>query len=227
MRYKFILVFILLLGTVNSWDWDTHRFIARELCEDLECGVCLEYMINGSIAPDRDFRDFINHHCYDPSWNCLEGDWTCPTKYDCPALEKADEWLQKSKNDTGCVNYYDLAVASHYFMDSKVFWHKVKNEDYENCHESFETQVGDHINENQFTVTVCNISVTKSEINNWLYEFELKLGAVPSLHPQKLITEEIKELFLEGDGRYVLALLVVSILFVILKKPKKKRLKKR
>lgn len=227
MRYRSILVFILLLGIVNSWDWDTHRYIARELCEDLECGVCLEYMINGSIAPDKDFRDPINHHCYSPLWKCPEGDWTCATENHCPALEKTNEWLQKSRNDIGCMKYYDMAVASHYFMDSKVFWHKVKNEDYENCHRPFETQVGNHIDEDQFTVTVCNINVTKAEINNWFYELELELGIVPPLHPQKSTLEEIKELFLEGNGRYILALLAILVFLAVFKKPKKRRRRKR
>ena len=184
-RMLIISAILLMLVPGLSWDWSTHRYVARQLCSHLDCGNCLDIMINGSIAPDQVFKDTINHHCYNPSIGCPSGNWTCPQRPDCPALEKADEWLTKSREDTGCRKYYDIAVASHYFMDSKVFWHTVQNEDYDKCHAPFETRVGEQIG-NDFTVSVCGIVIDSQDFDGYLTEFEGKLNA-----PQPSIWDRI------------------------------------
>lgn len=219
MRFKALIIIVLFLSSINAWDWDVHRFWANELCDYLDCGVCREHMINGSIAPDKDFKDFINHHCYDLSWDCPEGyDWDCPTKNDCPALEKADEWLLKSRSDSGCLKYYDIGVASHYFSDSKVFWHKVQREDYDRCHRPFESQVGDRINED-FEVSVCGISVTKQDMNLWLEEFKVMLYRPPK-EPN---STSIEDFFFKQNGRYVIGLIVILFSLALLSRKKKRR----
>jgi len=180
MQRMLIISVILLLTPGLSWDWSTHRYVARQVCSYLDCGNCLDSMINGSLAPDQVFRDTINHHCYNPSAGCISGNWTCPQRLDCPALEKADEWLTKSREDIGCQKYYDIGVAAHYFMDSKVFWHNVQNED-TSCHTQFESQVGEQIG-NDFTVSVCGIVIDSQDFDGYIKEFEGKLNApAPSI----------------------------------------------
>lgn len=174
------LVFVcFLLPSCLSWDWSTHFYAAREICDYLGCGNCLPDMLNGSIAPDRDFKDFANHHCYSPLWNCPKGDWLCPDAFDCPALEKADYWLAKSREDSGCQKYYDIGVASHYFLDSKVFWHQVESEEYDKCHAKFEELVGENIDKN-FNISVCGVNITKVEFEGYVRAFEGRLGGVHS-----------------------------------------------
>jgi len=170
-----IVLLLLLVPTAFSWDWTTHQYAARELCDYLSCGACLPDILNGSIAPDRDFKDFSNHHCYSPLWNCPTGDWVCPDKFDCPALEKSDYWLAKSKEDSGCDRFYDIGVASHYFLDSKVFWHQVMSEDYEGCHAKFEELVGEKIG-TDFDIWVCSVHMNSSIFQGYVQEFESKLG---------------------------------------------------
>lgn len=160
-----------------SWDWATHEYAARQICDYIGCGDCLPDMLNGSIAPDRDFRDFVNHHCYDPLWECPEGDWVCPDQFDCPALEKSGEWLERSGQDSGCARFYDIGVASHYYLDSRVFWHRVSNED-ESCHSRFESRVGDSVTGN-FSVTECGVTVSKAELDEHVAEFKNKLAQGP------------------------------------------------
>jgi len=170
-----VLALLLLVSPAFGWDWTTHEYAAGEICGSLNCGACLPAILNGSIAPDRDFKDFSNHHCYSPLWNCPPGDWVCPDKFDCPALEKSDYWLAKSKQDSGCDRYYDIGVASHYFLDSKVFWHQIASEDYESCHARFETMVGEKI-DTDFNITVCSASMTKAAFEGYVKEFEQKLA---------------------------------------------------
>jgi hypothetical protein len=185
-----VLVFVslLLLSSGLSWDWTTHQYAAREICSYVGCGGCLEAMLNGSIAPDRDFKDNINHHCYDPSHDCPNGDWICPDRFDCPALEKSDEWLTKSREAIGCEKFYDIGVASHYYLDSRVFWHQVTKEDESNCHARFEKLVGENIN-NDFNVSVCGINITKADFEGYVSGFEGQLG--PKDYTKEIVTGAI------------------------------------
>jgi len=167
---------LLLISPALAWDWPAHEYAAREICNYTGCGNCMLEMTNGSIAPDRDFKDTINHHCYEIVQNCPPGNWTCPNKTDCPALEKADEWLQKAALDTGCNESYDVGVASHYFLDSKVFWHTVSNEDYQHCHAEFEHDVGLQI-ESDFSLSVCGIGITKADFEGFVHDFENEVSS--------------------------------------------------
>ena len=119
MLGKTVFLILILTLAVLSWDWDVHRWAGDQICDYLNCGECRDEMVNGAVAPDRDFRDFTNHHCYNTSWTCPASStdqWTCPTKNDCPALEKTEVWL--ANKTEGCSYYYNIGVASHYFSDS-------------------------------------------------------------------------------------------------------------
>ncbi|MCS7144618.1 MAG: zinc dependent phospholipase C family protein [Archaeoglobaceae archaeon] len=173
MWLKRLLVLVLLLSPTLAWDWDTHRWFAEKVCDEFNCNCYLEIK-NGSIAPDRDFKDTNLHHCYDPS-TCIEGDeWKCPTIKRCPAMDKAEEWLEKAKVETGCNKWYALGVASHYWLDSKCFWHQVQDENYTVCHKPFEDKVGDRFYKGQtaWEVCQCDVCVSYSNFESWLSEFK-------------------------------------------------------
>lgn len=223
MRGKVTLLILILLLSSFSWDWDTHKWIANQVCDYLNCGVCREYILNGSIAPDKDFNDFTNHHCYNTSWNCLASptnEWACPTRNDCPALEKAQSWL--SNKTEGCSYYYNIGVASHYFSDSKVFWHRVQNEDYDNCHAPFETAVGNDIEKADFTVTRCGVTVTKADLNQVVSDLKVYLGA-PQDNTQS--PDQVQNLLNRDEVKYAIAFFVVLLLtaFSLRKTKRRKR----
>jgi len=175
MKREFVLLkllLLLLIFPVQGWDWDTHRWFAERLCNDFSCG-CLQEIKDGSIAPDRDFRDTGLHHCYDPL-SCTESNyWDCPTARKCPAMDKASEWLEKAKTMSGCGKWYAIGVASHYWLDAKCFWHQVQNEDYNACHKPFEDKVGDRFYKKQtgWTVCQCDVCVSYSDFEQWYAEF--------------------------------------------------------
>ncbi|NOQ55584.1 MAG: hypothetical protein GQ477_02130 [Nanohaloarchaea archaeon] len=92
-------------------------------------------MMEWSNIPDTVFKDMINHHDYDINKDCPESDfWTCPTKNDFKASRKVQEYLDSARQKEGCSRWKDIAIASHYFFDTKVFWHNVQDEDYFMCH---------------------------------------------------------------------------------------------
>jgi len=145
MNKYVVLVFLLLASSANAWDWDTHEYMGEEICRDFECG-CLEEIVNGSIVPDKYFKDNFRHHCYLDGMNCTESDeWDCPQKEDCPSLEQVNLWLEKANESEGCEKWKSIGIALHYYSDSYVFWHQVQKEDYRKCHESFERAIGDEI----------------------------------------------------------------------------------
>jgi hypothetical protein len=173
-----VIVVLAMIPSAQAWDWDVHQYAASEICDHLNCGGCRENMLNGSIAPDRDFKDSVNHHCYNPLWDCPDGDWTCPDRFDCPALEKMEYWLAEARQADGCDRYYAISVASHYYLDAQVFWHRVADEDYDSCHAKFEDLAGkDPAN---FNITVCGVSATAEELNRHIADFEDKLGKTDS-----------------------------------------------
>jgi hypothetical protein len=162
--------------------------LAEQICNNFDCG-CLGDIKSGSIAPDKVFRDFRDHHYYNPSICTPSSYYTCPTYYDDIALEKADYWLDRARSDSGCDMWYDIGVASHYFFDSKAIWHQVRDEDYNECHKPFETEVGDKFKYGytDWSVCRCEECVSYSDFFPWISEFEQKLGFV-SQYPVPTIT---------------------------------------
>ena len=45
-----------------------------------------------------------------------------------------NEYLESASKKTSCDRWRDIAIASHYFFDTKVFWHNVQKENYFKCH---------------------------------------------------------------------------------------------
>lgn len=179
--FAFLFVFLFLIAApANAWWNSTHSALAGKVCADFNCSCESEVAVGANI-PDDVFKDFINHHCYNMSLECPEsedGMWKCPTRNHCPAYTKIDFWLEEAKKSAGCERWKDVAIASHYFFDTKVFWHNVQDENYFKCHEPFERKVNEKFLEGRkgWTVSQCGISVGYAEFEPWVREFEEKIG---------------------------------------------------
>ncbi len=127
-KYALLLIFLILTTNTLAWKWETHEGIAENIYENLPEGIQnnldLKLMQEGSIAPDKTFRDYTNHH-YPPSY------------------KKADYWLNKTKELYANEEYdkasFALGVASHYISDSFSAPHYIKKEP-PNSHEEYEEQ---------------------------------------------------------------------------------------
>lgn len=164
-----ILMIVLLLSTAVAWDFEVHEALAGEACDFLHCGECKDIMVNASTEPDWLFKDQRKHHYYSTAWNCPEGNWTCPKHDDFIALEKVHEWLLNSTIATACNKYYAIGVASHYFYDSKVFWHRVQKEPWWK-HKQWEEDVGLIYGED-FTYSKYGVTISSADFKVWKAEF--------------------------------------------------------
>src|SRR3989344_1639489 len=112
-----ILSILLLIPNVFAWNWFTHQEIGENvynaLPEDLQNKLNLEKIKEGTIAPDKDFKDNVRHH-YPQSYNLTL------------------HWLDVAKNSLETQDYdnasYAFGVATHYVSDSFSAPHYVKNE---------------------------------------------------------------------------------------------------
>ncbi len=136
---RLYLPFLLLI--LCGWKWQTHSNLAeasyRHLPEEVQEKLNLTLVKEGSIAPDKVFKDNRNHH-YPPS------------------LKRADEWLQRAKNAYFDQDYneasYAFGVASHYISDSFVAVHNIRKES-SGMHSLFESQAGKYLPR-----ALCNVS---------------------------------------------------------------------
>ncbi len=164
--------------------------LAEKVCRDFDCG-CIEEIRDAAVIPDRDFKDNINHHCYNLSVFCEPSEYyTCPKKNSCPALEKMNYWLTESEkaqgcekssrecsklSETSCQKWRDIGIASHYYFDSRVFWHKVQNEEYYKCHEPFEGKVEKKFEANDgssWTIDACGAQENYANMVSYVNDFE-------------------------------------------------------
>tara|TARA_Y100000310_G_scaffold343864_1_gene453558 strand:- start:2398 stop:3111 length:714 start_codon:yes stop_codon:yes gene_type:complete len=112
-----ILCFLLLIQASYAWDWQVHPRIAEKAVEALPLEIQEKLnttkLIEGSIAPDKDFHDNVLHH-YPPSYN------------------KTLYWLNITKIEFEKENYneasYAFGVASHYITDSFATPHYIYKE---------------------------------------------------------------------------------------------------
>lgn len=129
MKKLFLLILIvLLIPNVFAWNWFTHKEfgenIYNSLPEELQAKLNLEKIREGTIAPDKDFKDNVRHH-YPPSYN-LTLHW----------LDIAKKSLEQQDYDNAS---YAFGVATHYVSDSFSAPHYVKKEPY-SLHEEYEWQ---------------------------------------------------------------------------------------
>ena len=191
-----VLIALMIIGLpASAWWNDTHGALAEKVCRDFNCS-CIEDIAEWSNIPDALFKDMINHHDYDTNKDCPESRyWRCPTENDFKASRKVQEFLDSAEQKEGCSAWKDIAIASHYFFDTKVFWHNVQDEDYFECHKGFEQQVNEHFlnKDTDWTVCTCGICVSYDEFEPWVLEFEEKIGFLDKVYETPLIVENEKD----------------------------------
>jgi len=193
----FIALFLLLFVPFSyAWKWETHEYLAEQVCNQIT-GCMVDCIKNGSVVPDRDFNDFINHHVYrecktvNAEWcengecqDCSQGDMT-----DDIAITRYVHWISKSKSEADlCTKFYDLGIATHYFFDSKVFFHQTKGEK-ESCHNEFENNVNERIKNKDYsnwTECACGVCVNFSDFENWETEFMSEKNRLYNLNATKI-----------------------------------------
>lgn len=198
MKAAIIPAFVLMLlvsSGASAWQWETHSTLAEKVCRDFGCG-CIAEIRDAAVIPDRDFKDTVNHHCYNVSEPCAPSEYyTCPKKNSCPALEKMEKWLSESRGKTACERWKSIGIASHYYFDSRVFWHKVQSEDYDKCHEPFEGDVEKKFEANDgsgWTIDACGASENYANMVQYAGEFEEILAdnsAPPKIQDAPLLPE--------------------------------------
>ncbi|MCK4967811.1 MAG: hypothetical protein KAS12_02035, partial [Candidatus Aenigmarchaeota archaeon] len=174
--YLFILMFLLPTPTYAWWN-NTHGALAEKVCMDFNCS-CVSSMTEWANIPDAVFKDMINHHDYNLSDSCPKSsEWVCPTKNDFKASKKMNEYLKSASMKTGCDRWKDIGIASHYFFDTKVFWHTVQKENYFKCHKAFEEKINNRFvsGDVDWTECTCGVCVSYDEFEPWVYEFEEKI----------------------------------------------------
>ena len=178
-----IILFLALFALVivpfaHAWKWETHQYLAEKVCNG-----DLASVDKGAIAPDNEFKDFINHHVYRQCNSALNAEWCDGSGcFDCSkgniaddiAISKADEWILKMKATESLIDKsYDCGVASHYFFDSKVYFHQTKSEK-DSCHSQFEAKVNERIKAKDYsdwTECECGACVSYSDFLPWIEEF--------------------------------------------------------
>ena len=137
---------------ISAWNWETHPAFIETIYYSLDDTARdtfnLTALVEGSLAPDKDFHDNRYHH-YPPSYNL--------TLY----------WLQKARNAYR-QNLFDEAsyafgVASHYVSDSFAAPHNINKESSKD-HSQYEAQ-----GSAAYTVVPCPDVFHLVEINKTLF----------------------------------------------------------
>jgi len=131
MKLKLILTIFVLVFLINGWTWSTHQIISEKIINSLprELNLNISLVKEGSIAPDKYFKDF-RYHNYPYTIN------------------SSDYWIKKAKyfysiNDINNASY-SFGVLSHYISDTFAAPHTVSKEEYE-LHKKFENQASNYI----------------------------------------------------------------------------------
>ncbi len=167
MKFIIALIFLLLILPITySWGYTTHEWFCEKLYEnnqDLKKIITnKEEFLRGCLAPDKEYDDQNNHHCYvskecklinvskiDPGSltyfsdmaNCVEG-----TYFHCPALIKFEEAIKNSTIDNP--SFY-IGVSTHYMTDAYTPVHQIMGEDYYKCHAPFEREINNKLEKNE------------------------------------------------------------------------------
>jgi hypothetical protein len=160
-KFFVTLVFLLLLPNSFAWDFATHEFVCEQIYQtNKELNKILDHdqFLRGCNAPDKEFNDQQNHHCYvakqchkintskiDPNSlayfsdieDCIEESY-----FDCPAIEKFEEYVRKASESNFS---FFLGAATHYFTDAHVPLHQTMGEDDFKCHIPFESKIGENL----------------------------------------------------------------------------------
>ncbi len=184
-------VFILLLFLISGWNWKTHQAIADSffysLPESLQNEINRTALEEGSITPDKVFKDFKNHG-YPFS------------------KEKADEWLEKAKQHRANAEFneasYALGIVTHYISDSFAAPHSISGEPYW-LHTAYENQ-GSSV---YLLITCLNqtqsLETSVEEGNTWDLWVETRENVIPQRAVQRAMAEVYGTLFLFVNAQCV------------------------
>ncbi|MBI2148833.1 zinc dependent phospholipase C family protein [Candidatus Woesearchaeota archaeon] len=173
MKYFILLIVLLLIPQVHAWKWETHQNIIEYIYFNLPIEAQQQLNITklkeGSITPDKDFKDHKLHH-YPKS------------------LIEAEKWLN---NDTDIS--FNMGIASHYITDSFAAPHNINGEDYK-LHSAFENQV-----KNYYPNTKCyNYKLKIQDLSKGTKtseEWKIWLKTKDRIIPEKEVDESTKLLF--------------------------------
>ena len=156
-----MLIILLITPSAYAWKFETHQNIIEtiyiNLPQENQQSLNLTKLKEGSIIPDKDFKDNKKHH-YPYS------------------LTEAQKWLN---NDTDLS--INLGIASHYITDSFVAPHNIKKESY-NLHSMFENQVKSYypmVNCNNQTFTLIDLSKGVKNSKDWYVWLKTKDKKIP------------------------------------------------
>lgn len=161
------------MPTTNAWKWNTHEnmieYIYLNLPLEKQQELNLTKLKEGSITPDKYFKDFKKHH-YPPS------------------LEESKKWLNNNTDIS-----LNIGIASHYISDSFAAPHNIVGEEYKD-HDKFEGQVNYYTSsmgckDYGFKLEELRIATqTSKDWNFWLKNKDKKL-------PQKGVDQSTEFLF--------------------------------
>lgn len=207
--------FIILFSSIAfSWDYDTHFYMARRVCEDFNCG-CMEEIQKGSILPPTEFKDFKNYINYNPK-TCKPSDYyLCPTEFNDISMKKSDEWINYAKIKTDCVMWFNIGIGLFYFMEGNNPFNQVINISYEACHKPFEDRVGEKLNNNEtgWIIIECGEYISDLRINEFINEFERKLDFVEIKETNQTLAPPVGIDL--GDKNWIYILIVFAVIFIM------------
>ena len=125
---KTIIILLLLLPSANAWNWQTHKTFADafyySVDENIREKIDLYALEEGSIVPDKDFKDFRRH--------------SYPL-----AVGEAEKWIALTEQALVQQEYtnasFYFGIASHYIADVFSAPHGVSGEP-QNLHSLYENQ---------------------------------------------------------------------------------------
>lgn len=159
---------MLILPISNAWDWNTHKLFVDRVYYSLNLTeLNLTLMEEGSITPDKDFKDTYLHHC--PYSFGISTKWLRIAK---------EAYLKKDYENSS----YAFGVASHYITDSFSNPHYLPTEPYL-LHQRYEKQVDYYTSKtgcgfytNDTNSTLFEESINSRRLwNSWLIKKDKKI----------------------------------------------------
>lgn len=170
---KIFLIFLILIPESFAWKAETHQniieYIYLHLPEDTQMQLDLKKLKEGSVMPDRNFKDFKKHHYPD-------------------SLKEAEKWLNNNSDKS-----LNIGVASHYITDSFSAPHQVSRESYYD-HSRFEGQVEHYYPDvecRDYGFSLDDLGKASKNSNDWAYWLKTKNKIVP----QREVNDATKFMF--------------------------------
>ncbi len=182
-RFSLIILCLLLIPNSLAWGWKTHQNLVENVYDsfprELQSKLNITLIREGSIAPDKVFRDNVLHHYP-------------------PAYKLALKWFNVSKESFYNNNYdnasYAFGVMSHYITDSFVAPHYIRKED-PKLHSEFERQVSNYIPKIKCEKVDYDLNRSLDEASKHKEDWEPWLMSKDKLIPEQAAEEAEKLLY--------------------------------